>query len=113
MQQRDYSLLQFFIYFYGLLIMNLTDQDIKFFKSKLKRTQDIFDYALEINKEIADDQDNNIVNLYAQGEALKLHMYLFGNVPSNVFREYVSYVHEKLNRPYFLCGMPGVNAIAN
>jgi hypothetical protein len=39
---------------------------------------------------------------------LKLHMYLFGNVPAATFNEYVNYVHKKLNRPGFLCGMPGV-----
>ena len=56
--------------------MQLTNQEIKDFKSKLKCKQDILDYALEINKEVADDQDRDIVNLYAQSEALKLHMYL-------------------------------------
>jgi hypothetical protein len=87
----------------------LTQQDIDKFRARFKCKQDIFDYALEINKEIADDYDNNVINLYAQGEALKLHMYLFGNTPADTFREYVDYVHQKLDRPNFLCGMPGVN----
>jgi hypothetical protein len=91
--------------------MQLTNQEIKDFKSKLKCKQDILDYALEINKEVADDQDRDIVNLYAQSEALKLHMYLFDNVPSNTFEDYVEYVHKKLNRPYFLCAMPGVREL--
>jgi len=88
--------------------MQLTNQDIMNFRTQFSCKQDILDYALEINKEIADDQDKDIVNLYAKGEALKLHMYLFGNVPAATFNEYVNYVHKKLDRPNFLCGMPGV-----
>jgi hypothetical protein len=88
--------------------MQLTNQDIMNFRAQFKCKQDIFDYALEINKEIVDDCRNGVINLYAQGEALKLHMYLFGNTPANTFREYVDYVRQKLDRPNFLCGMPGV-----
>ena len=90
------------------LIMQLTKTDIMNFCSRFKCKQDIFDYALKINKQIADDCDKNVINLYAQGEALKLHMYLFENTPVSTFMEYVNYVHEKLDRPNFLCGMPGV-----
>ncbi len=89
--------------------MQLTNQEIMDFRARFSRKQDILDYALEINKEIADDQDKDIVNLYAKGEALKFHMYLFGNAPAATFNEYVNYVHKELNRPNFLCGMPGVS----
>ena len=88
--------------------MQLTKADIMNFRAQFKCKQDILDYALDINQEIADCYDNGMINLYAQSEALKLHMYLFGNVPANTFREYVDYVHKKLNRPNLLCGMPGV-----
>jgi hypothetical protein len=88
--------------------MQLTRTEIADFRMKFKCKQDIFDYALEINREIAEDYEIGIINLYAKGEALRLHMYLFGNVSSDVFREYVNYVHQKLDRPNFLCGMPGV-----
>ena len=88
--------------------MQLTKTDIMNFRTQFSCKQDILDYALEINQEIADCYDSGAINLYAQAEALKLHMYLFGNTPADTFREYVSYVHKKLDRPNFLCGMPGV-----
>jgi len=87
----------------------LTQQDIDKFRAQFKCKQDILDYALEINQKIADCYDNGMINSYAESEALKLHMYLFGNVSANTFREYVDYVHKKLDRPNLLCGMPGVS----
>ena len=86
----------------------LTQQDVQYFRNKFKNNQQILDYAFELNKEISDDMDQGIENFYAKADALKLHLYLFGNVPSQLFRDYVSYVHKKLDRPNFLCGMPGV-----
>lgn len=88
--------------------MQITETDIMNFRAQFSCKQDIFDYALKINQEIADCCDSGAINLHAQSEALKLHMYLFGNVPANTFREYINYVHRKLDRPNFLCGMPGV-----
>lgn len=86
----------------------LNNDKLFFFRVNLTSKQIIFDYALQINKQRIENIDNSIVDPLLDEDAIDLHMYLFGNVPANTFREYVNYVHEKTQRPNWLAGLPGV-----
>lgn len=86
----------------------LNNDKLAFFRRELTCKQIIFDYALQINKQRIENIDNSVIDLPLEEDALDLHMYLFGNVPANTFREYVDYVHEKTQRPNWLAGLPGV-----
>ena len=86
----------------------LNNDKLCFFRRELTDKQIIFDHALQVNKQRIENIDNSIVDPLLDEDAFDLHMYLFGNVPANTFREYVNYVHEKTQRPNWLAGLPGV-----
>ena len=86
----------------------LNNDKLAFFRRELTCKQIIFDYALQINKQRIENIDNSVIDFPLEEDAIDLHMYLFGNVPANTFREYVNYVHEKTQRPNWLAGKPGV-----
>lgn len=91
--------------------MTLTNEKIADFRSRFNDKSKIFDYALRLHKKRIENIDNSVIDLPLEEDALDLHMYLFGNVPANTFREYVDYVHEKTQRPNWLAGLPGVTYV--
>lgn len=71
--------------------------------------------AKEIHTELLSNvnQEPQVVDVYLQKEADEIHAFMFGNVPSKTFRDYVDSIHTHLKSPNWLAGRLGVPYVSD
>jgi hypothetical protein len=74
------------------------------YKNKIKE-------AVRVNQQLINNINATpeIIDLPLRIHANKLHDYFYGEVPSNIFHEYVNAVHKETGYENWLCGQKGVD----
>ena len=71
--------------------------------------------AKEIHAELLSNanQEPKVFDFHLEKEADEIHAFMFGNVPSKTFRDYVNSIHTHLKSPNWLAGRLGVPYISD